>query len=332
MSEFRSYLLYRLRHALLPTAVMSVLAILYTQPVIRDLAYHEFQSSETGLYVFSIVLGILCTVIPILEFAGLKNRRNLDTMYSFPISRSTIAAAHYLSGLIQIIFVFSISFFAALPIWAFSTISFQMEWFWGYYFFSLLIAAVMYSIFCFFFACANSVLDGVIFCGLSVFLLYFVDSWGYRLQEMITKKPDDTAFFKHSWGFIYSPINNLTVIMDDLIFANFYTNDFVSLPEIYLRQWYGFVLWGILGIAALIGFFIVMQKKRTEQIGDLSTSWFGYRTMIPICGYTLISFSDNQAFLFIMICMLIGYFIYRRGFRLRKSDVIVLLSSVIFLI
>ena len=93
----------------------------------------------------------------------------------------------------------------------------------------------------------------------------------------------------------------------------------------------GFALWALIGIAAVIGYFYTFIHKRAEKIWDLSTSWFGYKTMIPICTFSLFHMGfTGTGVVFVMILMLAGYFIYRRSFKLRRSDIIVFGCMLLF--
>ena len=51
----------------------------------------------------TVILCVLCTIIPILEFAGFHNRKNADTMLSMPISRAKLVLVHFLNGAWQIV-------------------------------------------------------------------------------------------------------------------------------------------------------------------------------------------------------------------------------------
>ena len=69
--------------------------------------------------------------------------------------------------------------------------------------------------------------------------------------------------------------------------------------------------------------------EKTEEISD---SFLGYRVLIPYFALTgIIATLTFTTWVIFEILALIGYTIYRRGFRYKLSDIIVLLSLFIFL-
>ncbi|MBQ8408563.1 MAG: hypothetical protein IJY39_06820 [Clostridia bacterium] len=332
MKTFGRYLVYRLRNTALRTLIFTLLSVLLVQVVTADGIrgfYPEYHN--VSLYMHAIVLGVLCTLIPILETAEFKNRRNLDTLYFFPIKREKMALVHYVSGLIQILFVYSVTFFTAWIYLEMQTNYFALGYMLPYYLLSLLLGLVMYSIFMFLFGQANTVSDGVLFCGLWVFVLYIV-IWTVR-AEILRDLLIDTEYWVSSsnfagWGMIYTPINNLTVIFQDLIEINQrqLEYDYTHTTAMrYKRELAMFFVWGAIGIAAAIGYFVTFVKKGAEKAGEISNSWFGYKLLIPLYGYSLLLLYDSLDFMTVAICilMVIGYVVYRRGFKFKLSDIIV---------
>ena len=74
------------------------------------------------------------------------------------------------------------------------------------------------------------------------------------------------------------------------------------------------------------------SMEKTEEISD---SYFGFRTLIPIYAISamILSESSNYIILWVIFELLtfIGYTIYRRGFHYKKSDVITMCMLLIFL-
>lgn len=329
MKTFGRYLAYRLNSSALRTLVFTLLSVLLTQSVIIDeLKTTEIKYTESGIYMLAVVLSIFCALIPILELSGYKSRRNLDTLFFFPIKRGKLALAHYLSGFIQVFVIYSVTFFVAYAYLAANTDIFALGYMIIYYALSLLLGVVMYSVFMFIFIQANTVADGVLFCGLWIFVLFLV-GWVLRteiLDSFITSQehyPTSIGGIEN-WGIVYSPINNLTVIFQDLIETNRIGSDVYV--GIYKRQSYMFFIWGVLGVAAAVGYFLTFVKRGAEKAGEISDSWFGYRTLIPTYGYSLLMLMglyDGFMTVLILAMMVIGYIIYRRGFKFKTSDMVV---------
>lgn len=329
MKIFGRYLWYRLNNSALRTLVFAFLSVGITQLTVAEcIGRMNVKNNETGIYILAIILGIFCTVIPILEMSGFKNRRNLDTLYFFPIKREKMALAHYVSGFIQVIFIYTVTFFSAYIHLALQTNYFELWYLAPYYFLSILIGFVMYSLFMFIFTQANTVADGVLFCGLWILLLFvlmtvvnnemiipLIDEKDYKALRLANHLPN--------WGIAYAPINNLTVIFQDLIEVNKNGENYFA--DIYRGQIYMFFVWGAVGIAAAVGYFITFLKKGAEKAGEISDSWFGYRILIPVYGYCLLILIGDIELISILVfaLMIIGYVIYRRGFRLKTSDLVI---------
>lgn len=331
MKVFKRYLCYRLENSALRTIVFTVIsAILAWITVSESTGRMYVQYNETGIYILAVVLGALCTLIPILELSAFKNRRNLDTLYFFPINRGKMALAHFISGFIQILFAYTVTFIVAYVYLAAQTSYFALGYMPLYYLFSILIGLVMYSFFMFVFGQANTVADGVVMCVLWMFVICVV-SLAFRGQ-ILRFFLHDTDFWKNTpdlstWGIVYAPINNLTVIFQDLIEINKDALEYnyrTGYAERYISQMYMFFVWGAVGIAAAFGYFVTFIKKGAEKAGEISSSPFGYKLLIPLYGYSLLMMYDSIDFMTVLIfvAMVIGYIVYRRSFKLKTSDLV----------
>ena len=95
------------------------------------------------------------------------------------------------------------------------------------------------------------------------------------------------------------------------------------------------IFWVIVGIASAVGFFLTFGKRRMEKTEEISDSYFGFRTLIPIYAISgMIAFQDAGSIILLVIIELfaiLGYTIYRRGFHYKKSDIVWLCVFLIFL-
>ena len=335
MKNFARYLSYRLETSAMRTLLLTVISLLISLYTVADCTNKdEIRYNQTGIYVLAIVLGAVCTLIPMLETAGFKNRRNLDTLYFFPIKRVKMALAHFLSGFVQVTLIYSITFFAVYAYLAAKTDYFALGYMFFYYILSLLLGLIMYSIFIFLFGQANTVADGVVFCIIWIFALCLI-IFTLRtevLGAIVTDKKSaiwQSTVDLPSWGIIYAPINNLTVIFQDLIEVNRKALQYTSTSayaQRYIDTMYMFFVWGALGLASAVGYFITFVKKGAQRAGEISDSFFGYRTLIPVCGYCLLLFfgsMEGVMLALVFAAMIAGYAMYRRSFRLKASDLII---------
>ena len=343
MKVFGRYLQYRLKQSTLRTIVFTVLSVMVclimTSEVSSSTVHEGYRT--TGLYMLATVLGIICTLTPFLELSVFKTRRNLDTLYFFPIKRTKMALAHYLSGAIQIFTVYTVSF---VSVWIYllaTTDCFRLGYMPLYYLFSLLLGGVMYSIFTFLFSEGNTVADGILFCALWVFVANLVMDvfHSYVLSAVLDRKVWLELYSLSEWGVVYAPINNLTVIFQNLIEVNRASDAgasyYVNYADRYMAQMYMFFVWGAVGIAAAFGFFFNFKRKGAHLAGEISDSPFGYKLLIPVYGYGLLLLNDTGLDILSVIIfalMLVGYFIYRRSFKIKTRDIIFIACGIIPLI
>lgn len=337
MTVFRRYLRQRLESSALRTLIMTAIAVLITHLAVTDgILYGDAKYNQTNLYVLATILCVLSSIVPMLELSDLKKRRSLDTFFSMPIGRGKLALTHWISGWLQVWFVYSVAYLWLCVILNTQTDCFDLSHLLPYYFISLLLGTVIYSFFLFLFGEGNTALDGFFFCVLGIFVFTIIFAFVYRINSMIernTASEIEVFSIDPGWGILYAPINNLTVIFQRMIHVNQRLTSSVSSYYDRLLNNFGlyFVFWIVIGILSTVGYFVRFQRVRAEQIEDISSSWFGYRTMIPIYGYTALLYIGMDDFLgvYILIAMLAAYVLYRRSFKIKKSDVFVLLLSII---
>lgn len=334
MTTFWRFLYYRLKSSALRTVIFTVLSTaICLLGIYMENKSDNVEFCQSGLYMLATALCIIANIVPLFELAGLKNRRNLDTLYFFPIGRKKMATVYFLSGWMQVVFIYTVTFIASL-IWLISqTDYFALIYMLPYYFLSLVLAFVIFAVFSFLFLQANTVADGVLFCVLWIFLPFLA---GLTLGEVF-----EIDFFRnlYSWGILYTPMNNLTVVFQDLIEINNPASWDRAAGEI-MDRWYVFFIWGAAGCAAVNGYMVSFIKKGAEQAGEISNSPFGYAMLVPFYGYCfminagafLVSLDPIVALIVIVgyvILMLSGYLIYRRGFHFKASDIILTVIGVI---
>jgi len=333
-------LIYRLSNTALRTVTVAVLSVILVLSSVSSCIDNAIQVEfrETGIYMLALLLGVLCTVVPMLETAGFKNRRNLDTLYFFPLKRWKMALAHYVSGFIQVLMIYTVAFAAAHIYLAVKTDYFALYYMPAYYFASVAIGLAMYSFFIFIFGEANTETDGVVFSVMWIFaILLSMSALSTCLANLMGSKADPfTEFIGNMavWGLPYAPINNLTEIFQNLIETNREVSYHAVSAARYLRQWYMFLVWGGIGLASAVGYFFSFVRKAAHKAGEISDSIFGYRLLIPLYGYSLLLMVGTVDMLTIPIfgAMLIGYIIYRRGVKLKASDLVVTACGIVALL
>lgn len=305
MSNFKRYFTYHIRSNTIRSLVILALSVVYL--------YREGRGGYSTYFTcLSTIIGFMATLIPIFEFYTFKTKRNLDTYFSLPISRQNLALCHFLSGLFEMICVFTVStvflFILKLPY-----NSFYLIYFIPYYFCTLLYGILLYSFFTFVFNIGNTVIDGVLMIILYIFGPFLIVGAAESVYHEFT-----TGLMIHGVaGFIYEPLSDIANEFEHLSDKDpspFYSG--IS-TESYIFA----VVCIIICIAAFFAFLYFFQKTKPENTEGISNSPFGYKTMIPVCGISIAIINLNPVLNIFL--MAIGYIIYRRGFKFQRSDLIV---------
>ena len=341
MKTFLRYFGYISKKAILRTVIFLILGFAFVwisamtgvedSRVGTNFVGHYYDHRYTNIGTISTVLGFLCTLVPILELSAFKNRRNLDTLYFFPIKRWKMALAHYLSGFLQIATVHTVCFFHSFGFYLLYTDCFDLRFMIPYYFASLGLGILLYSIFMFINSQANTVVDGVIFSILWMFAFYLLLQLAAGVLQ--SRLGDDFVYevlkAPFNWSSVYSPLNNVTVIFQRVIHINQTSSS--SIAKTYFSELYMVAVWGVLGVGAIVGYFLTFTKKGAQKAGEVSTTFFGYRTLIPLYCITLLWLSMLSLIfmVFIIAMTIVGYVIFRRGFKFKLPDILSIVGSVI---
>ena len=331
MTTFKRYLAYRLKSRIGYTATVSVLGFLITLiSLIEEHDGNVTQNTDSLFFIPATILSIVAVMSTILEFMPFLNRRNLDTLYTMPIHRRTMHLVHYLSGLSSTLFCHTVSFFLVFFFWLPHREYFALGYAIPLYFISIVCGIVMYAIAVFLFSQGNTLVDGCLtlgLCGFSMPLCFTAVDGMYNFLKHLGFDPSTFTFF-------WSPINEYTTVYQKLIECDTYLGMLNNTPHyLTLSEFFGStdtiimtILFLLLGIGAVFGFFFSYCRKRIETVGEITTSFFSYRTMIPLYAFALLTILGIDAITvcILLLCMVIGYIIYRRTYRLKKSDFIVM--------
>lgn len=309
MSSFKKYFLYIFKKTALRQAVTCFICVIIA--LLQINGWEEYYSPSS----VATILGVLCMLIPILELAPFKNRRNLDSLFSLPVSRKKQALAHYINGVIQISVAFTVCCVLALI----QLIAYKrgaiIGYFIAYYFLALVAGILIYSVFMLLFDQANTVIDGILFEILGAFALFFVAQAVRNVIGTVGDHPYPTYI-------IFDPIGKegLYQIVKNCSFS-IYWKDIIMI-----------LMWSLIGVASIIGYFYAFERKKVENVGGISDSFLGYKLLIPVWAYSLLALlgSFSGMIIFIYLSMLIGYIIYRRGFKFTRQDLICMAMTIPF--
>jgi hypothetical protein len=348
MNTFKDYIRYKLKSSLLRTVAFSVIAFIMTYYSvypsliiynrIDDVNANYYYEIEGGIYAgyldlsaVSTILVIAALIIAVLETSGFKNKRNLDTLYSLSLSRFQLALAHYLSGALQVLAVYTSSALCAL-VTALPYAGHLKLWLLpAYYVLALLFGLGFYSFVLFFFGEANTVADGFIFVCAGLYagniIIHLVDiaitPFTPYMSQIVWR---NFIFLERYWGTALEPISNISKLFTDMIGCT----KFFEYTVIEIRATFAmFFVWGTVFAACAYGYFHAFIRKGAEKAGEISESPFGYRFLIPFYGFCLILSGISYLYtVFIFALMFIGYVIYRRTAKIKKCDIAILIVAV----
>ena len=286
----------------------------------------------------------LSVIVPICMFAFLKKKRNLDCVYSLPITKRGIGIVHYAVGGVTVLVPFVCSYVATLVCHAsydgFASLGYG--YLLSHFAICLLMGFVLYSICVFVFERANTVVDGVIFIGIYMVGLYFL-VWGI---ESLTRSAEDWRYWlsllNDPSGATYVSRHHYYFAMHEecaipaYIFCELLSQYEYCAETLYsqMTKWsfdgtvFWFCFWSVVGVAAAVLAFVFADKKKTESAEEISNSIFGYKLLIPLIAFPFILSNGvldgyyNEALL-VTIGAAVAYTVYRRGVHYKKSDYII---------
>ena len=326
---FKAYLRQNFKFITIVLALVIIVSFIWginDQPsTYRDFdanVVYEYYRSTLAIPMY--VLFVFSVVFPVKEFSFFKKRINLDCAYSLPISRKAMGVVHYLVGGVMLWGVYTASYLTN-----FILMLSRGSGYFNYipmiehYFLCLFLGMATYSIYVFVFNEANTRGDGIWFMLLYTFGVYIITD-GLRAADLLDYNGLDLEYSFSGW------------LMDSI------TSHYEKLVEIaevrktsfWDKQdclWYAY--WMVLWAASAIGTYLAFGKRRMEKTEEVSDSFFGFRTLIPIYAFSLILMMGGPGIMdlvFIEVFTVIAYTIYRRGFHFKKSDFIILGAVFLF--
>ena len=351
MTSFRKYFIYHFKTTFLRLVMISLLSALLVSTSVWHKNYSWFLSQNTYTVSFAalaIVAAVISTVIPILELLPFKNRRNLDTILFLPIDHRKMAAVHFINGALHIFIINLICFSITFGILTNHSYPFKTGNFVLLFLFTIFGSLAIYAFTLFIFDRANTTADGVIwlisysFIGAFTFAVV-ADLYTSIFTEGFVGANDLsfplTAFSPYFlFVFLWSTVNRILIpkynIIETATSAVAQIEPASSTPELIANDIIGMIFWGFLIPLCIFGFIWMFKKKRPENIGSVSNSWFGYKVLLPLTAITVLTgfqaTLENIVFhAIVLVCLVIGYIIYRKGVHFRPSDYIFMSLSMI---
>ena len=270
------------------------------------------------------MLAVLCVAVPVMQFSYRMKGRDIDLWYSLPVTREKLTFVRTLGGLMLIFVPYTLSYWLGFVIVLLRENYFALYGYPLYYLASLPLGALLFGVYSFLYTRANSIGDGLVCMAGWTFALMLP----FAFLSVRFPRLDLPRSFS-VWQL--SPFGLLSWAAD-------YFNEFIcadALPALLPLAW-TIPLAALEGAGAYAGLFLTARRHRAENGGQLSSSLWCYRVLVPLYVFILASSLSADAIGTQLACiagafLLVGGFIcfvvYRRSFKLKTSDIITLAVS-----
>ena len=288
----KKYFLYELKKArwqlIIITAIFTILcgtiaAVMPMQTKWTD--YEGVVHANTNSPLLSVIAGIMttmCFIAPVLVYSFKMNKRCVDCYYALPLKKSKLYLVKTIIGLMMVLVPFTVAFWVTFLIFLIRPNNpYEMGWFVPAYFGLIFFAICLYGYNAFAFTRANSTIDGIVFMiGYQsviflIVLLPFVWSGGelFKAQYLLDFIPE--------WGSIF-----FTLHMEGKVVGASVLNDYGTVG--FTMTAMTFILPALRAVAGYGLMFVLLKYDKAEDSQQVSNSWFGYKTLIPIFAATII--------------------------------------------
>lgn len=343
MKTCASYFKYSLKKVLVEMLTLTVFALLVVHFSVSQSIVHwkadgvlDIRRSDLCLWVPSAILGVLAAVLPLLRLSAFKSRRNIDTLYSFPLSRRKMVAVQLGMGTGEMFCAFTLAYLYFIFLYKLKAGAFHLFWLLPNYFVALVGGLILYFFVAFFFWQGNTVADGIVFAiGFAGAPALFVLDLSILFNSSLMS---EAVWYLPFWHlnnttglFYYKAMQDSPEVMEvmgEQLSNNAYSWELDSLAN----KFYMYIVWFFVACILAAMLFYFAGRSKAEKAGDISDSFLGYRTLVPFYGYSILLNSTERAWEFspiIYLLMIVGYILYRRGFKLRMSDWICLGGGVV---
>ena len=297
---------------------------------ISNSVYYDDYAINSPLWLVTWTGAILATIVPAFEFYFKMRKVSVDEFYQLPIKREKLYLTKYLVGLIETLIPTVIAIITVVILIAVKKDIFDTSALVPYFFSFIGVLIVYYTTIVFAYTRANTFFDGLI----NIVLYSFVGVVIYSYINSILITVDIGNYGYSTFFFIQSP---MTVVHS--YFTTILTNEKID-SEYLIMMAISCSVFSVLGI--VLGFltFYLVRFEKAEDSMQKSTSWFSYKTLIPLFVAFLLAyvFTDMvlnyiidslSAIIIIPICGYIAYVIYNRSFKITKFDLICFGSSIV---
>lgn len=335
----KRYLKYELKRNLLPIVIFTVIACAITLivNVLSDTYIYgnfytnegEFIGREIRVYdslimAPTVILCALCVIVPIMQFSYRMTSRGTDLWFAMPIERQKLVLTRIIAGLIMVAIPYTACYWLNFIVILCRENYYALYGYPLYYLATLLPAAIMFGFYSFIFSRANTIPDGILFMLLwSLVLLmplFFVSTHNLDYSSELTimqMTPFGAIAASETWF-------NALICGEH---APLYITS--GAPAAIVTAWL-VPLGVVMGAGSYAGLLLTARGQKSENSEQLSSSLWGYRTLIPYYVFSFMASMEvlDDAAMTVMysILMLIGGYVlfiaFRRSFKVKLADIL----------
>ena len=344
-------LLHELKRDLLPLVIFTAIAVVIAVGVAMSSNYTRDTGSEIVRYQNSsiacsaVILCILCTVIPVLQFSYRMKQRSVDLWYSLPITRKQLAFVRTAGGLVLTLAPFTLAYWLSAAAIALRGSELYYFYYLPAYGLLLLLGAALFGVNAFLFTRGNTVADGIVFIAAWACALPLVNFCVFMAVPSYEFSVGGEHLIGDALGmllFTYSPVSTVTNLMHEWIMEG-RLEELIeignSLASYEYPVQFAFLFALLFGLAesaaAYLSLFLLADRDKSENAAQVSSSWWGYKVIIPVYAIAIyavlvVGFGVGGGWRIDLLyytviaaaVIFVLYFIYRRSFRLKKWDII----------
>ncbi len=217
-----------------------------------------------GLYI-GMVLLVIAAVVRCFSFK--MDRRSVDCFFALPIKRWKQYLVRTLLGLCLVAVPLTIAYWLGFLVLALRPNNpYDLVWFVPAYFAMLYFGILLFGFFSFVYTRANTIGDGLVYILAYILVFYIISSSLYYLSVYDWRVEDYMDIFGGS-RFLEALVWRIR--RSDKAWD-------ITLP-------FGIAIFPTaLGVLGYILQFALLPKDKAENAGQISESWFGYKTLIPV--------------------------------------------------
>lgn len=343
----KKYFLYELKKkAYLIICLSIIVTLIYACVLLTTRLYgnsNKIYQFDVNLDTINVLSVALAVIAPVIQFSYRMKRRSVDMYYSLPLSHYKIFTVKYLVGLIMVFAPYLSAYLIGALIMLIKTANriFYGVYYIPHFFLTLPVIFLMYSLATFAFTRANNFIDGVIFIAFWALIWVLVAEFLGNFIYYTCHRTIGEYFYTQTFSRIYSgyysfysPLENLKDYFQAKLVGDTYgisDNGY----NVAANMAAGYTLITATAVFGAVWTFVSEKYTKSENAGQISESYFGYKVMIPL--YTVLTLclydlARTETYIFdvlIIVGFLLLTALYRRTVRIGLKHTLIFIGSVI---